>query len=73
MHDGIYLTIYDVTPQGADPAQLINFRVLQTFTKKTEHRNDVANMQKTYIFSKKQEDTALITDYSRGRGADVKR
>ena len=62
MHDDIYLSIYNVSPQGANPATLINFRVLQNFTKKTEHRNDVANMQKTYRFSKKQEDTVLITD-----------
>ena len=72
MHDGIYLSIYDVTPQGVDPAALINFRVLKNFTKKIEHRNDVANMQKTYRFSKKQKHTVLITDYSRSRGADAK-
>ena len=62
MHDGIYLSIYNVISQGADTAALITIRVLQNFTKKTEHRNDVANMQKTYRFSEKQKDTVLITD-----------
>ena len=44
MHGGIYQSIYNVISQGADAAALITIRVLQNFTKKTEHRNDVANM-----------------------------
>ena len=37
----------------------INFRGLQDFTNKIEHRNDIIK-QKNYRFSKKQQSTVLI-------------
>ena len=39
MHDGIYLSIYNVISQGVDAAVLITIRVLQNFTKKTYAEN----------------------------------